>query len=362
MPIPARPLLRRAAVTLATVALCATTAITAGAASGTTTGTNAKSSTNTTTNTNAASSATGTYSTYSNVAYVANGNSQQILDLYVPKHTERPMSLIIYVHGGGWGGGDKSELQANSGWQTYLSQGFALASIDYTLSGTAIFPQQIYDVKAAIRYLRASAGKYHLNGEIGLWGESAGGQLVALAGATCGVSSLEGSEGVTRESSCVQAVVDGMGPTDFLQMDTHLLNSGALHHNPASSPESQYLGCTDGLLACAASTVERANPITYITSSSKLPPYLEVQGDADALVPNWESQILFNALSAACANVTFYTPHGQGHTLFFTGALNPPYPAETVQSSKDCSSPVTTTNGPALTWDTLAVFFHSHLR
>jgi acetyl esterase/lipase len=343
-------------VAIATVALCATTAITAGAATSTTTSTNA------TTNTSAASSSTGTYSTYSNVAYVPDGNSQQILDLYVPQHTGRPLPLIIYVHGGGWSGGDKSELQANSGWQTYLSQGFALASIDYTLSGTAKFPQQIYDVKAAIRYLRANAGKYHLNGEIGLWGESAGGQLVALAGATCGDASLEGNEGVTRGSSCVQAVVDGMGPTDFLQMDTHLLNDSALHHNPASSPESQYLGCTDGLLACAASTVERANPITYITSSSKLPAYLEVQGDADELVPNWESQILFNALSAACANVTFYTPHGQGHTLFLTGALNPPYPAETVQSSKDCSTPVTTTNGPALTWDTLATFFQAHLR
>ena len=166
-------------------------------------------------------------------------------------------------------------------------------------------------MKAAIRYLRAKAGQYHLDGQVGLWGESAGGQLAALAGATCGVLPLEGSEGVTRESSCVQAVVDGMGPTDFLQMDTHLLNSSALHHEPATSPESQYLGCTSGLLACD--------------------------------------------------DVTFYTPHGQGHTLFLTGALNPPYPPETVQSSHGCSSPVTSTNGPSLTWDPPATFFHAHL-
>ena len=300
--------------------------------------------------------ASSTYNTYSNLSYAPNGTSAQSLNLYVPKDIRRPVPLIVYIHGGGWSGGDASELQANSGWQTYLNDGFAMASINYTLSGTAKYPQQLYDVKAAIRYLRAVAPRYHLDGQIGVWGESAGGNLAALAGATCGVAPLEGNEGVTRESSCVQAVVDGMGPTDFLQMDTHLLNSSALHHDPPSSAESQYLGCTLGLLKCAASTVERANPITYVTSTSQEPPYLLVQGNQDELVPHWESQLLFNALSAACGNVTFYTPHGQGHLLFFTGALNPPYPAETVQTSKGCSTPVTT-NGPALTWNTLAAFF-----
>jgi acetyl esterase/lipase len=170
----------------------------------------------------APASTSSTYDTYANLSYVPNGTSQQTLNLYLPRDrdTGRPVPLIIYIHGGGWSGGDASELQANSGWQTYLSDGFALASINYTLSGTATFPQQIYDVKAAIRYLRAKAGQYHLDGQVGLWGESAGCQLAALAGATCGVLPLEGSEGVTRESSCVQAAVDGMAgdrwPTEEL--------------------------------------------------------------------------------------------------------------------------------------------------
>jgi acetyl esterase/lipase len=364
MPVPVPPLLRSTLFRRTALALCAVTTLAAGAtAAAGATPTPASTTPPSTTPAPTPTSTSSTYDTYANLSYVPNGTSQQTLNLYLPRdrHTGRPVPLIIYIHGGGWAGGDASELQANSGWQTYLSDGFALASINYTLSGTAKFPQQIYDVKAAIRYLRAKAGQYHLDGQVGLWGESAGGQLAALAGATCGVLPLEGGEGVTRESSCVQAVIDGMGPTDFLQMDTHLLNSSALQHDPATSPESQYLGCTSGLLACDASTVERANPITYITSSSHLPPYLEVQGDADELVPHWESQILFNALATACDDVTFYTPHGQGHTLFLTGALNPPYPSETVQSSHGCSSPVTSTNGPALTWATLATFFHAHL-
>jgi acetyl esterase/lipase len=355
MPVPVPPLLRSSLFRRTAVALCAVTTLAVGvtAAAAATTPTPSVTPSPT-------STASSTYDTHSNLSYVPGGTSAQTLNLYVPKDIRRPVPLIIYIHGGGWSGGDASELQANSGWQTYLNDGFAIASINYTLSGSAKYPQQLYDVKAAIRYLRSVAPRYRLDGQIGLWGESAGGNLAALAGATCGVAPLEGDEGVTRESSCVQAVVDGMGPTDFLQMDTHLLNATALKHDPASSGESQYLGCTLGLLACDASTVERANPITYITSTSHEPPYLLVQGDADELVPHWESQLLFNALSAACDNVTFYTPHGQGHLLFFTGALNPPYPAETVQTSTGCSTPVTT-SGPTLTWDTLATFFKASL-
>ena len=310
------------------------------------------------------STSTATYTLYSNLAYVPGGNSQQILDLYVPKNTHgRPVPLIVYVHGGGWLAGDKSELQGNAGWESYLSEGFAIASIDYTLSETAIFPQQIYDVNASIRYLRVNAPKYHMNGnEIGLWGESAGGQLVALAGATCGVPSLEGHEGVSdRVSSCVQAVVDGFGPTDFLQMDSHLYNSSSLHHDPAGSPESMYLGCTEGLLACAPSTVERADPITYLTNSSvKLPPYLIVHGDVDTLVPNWESRILFSALASVCDNATFYTMHGLGHGAAITVALSNPSTPQTVQSTHDCGA-VSTSSGPALTWAGLGSFFESAL-
>jgi acetyl esterase/lipase len=307
-----------------------------------------------------AAKATG-YDTYTNLAYVAGGNSKQTLNLYVPRGVRGPLPVIMYVHGGGWGGGSAAELQGLTGWQTFLDKGFALASIEYTLTDTAIFPQQIYDVKAAIRYLRASAPKYRLSGKIGIWGGSAGGQLVALAGATCGVTPLEGKQGVTRESSCVQAVLDMVGPTDFIQMDDHLLTPNSMKHNPPTSAESKYLGCTQGLPACAASTVQRANPITYLTTSSKLPPFLIVHGDADNAVPHWESQILFESLTSVCADATFYTLHGQDHFFTFAGALDPPYPTQVKQSSRGCG-PVQTTDGPPLNWDVIAAFFASHLR
>jgi acetyl esterase/lipase len=301
------------------------------------------------------------YDTHTGLAYVPGGTSKQTLNLYVPKGVKGKVPVIVYVHGGGWAAGSAAELPGLSGWQTFLDKGFALASIEYTLSDAAIFPQQIYDVKAAIRFLRASGSKYRLSDKIGLWGGSAGGQLVALAGTTCGVTPLEGKQGSTRESSCVQAVVDMVGPTDFIQMDDHLLTPNSLRHNPPTSITSKYLGCTQGLPACAASTVQRANPITYLTTSSKLPPFLIVHGDADNLIPYWESKIFFEALTSVCADATFYTLHGQDHFFSFTGALDPPYPTQVKQSTRGCS-PVKTSNGPPLNWDVIAAFFAARLR
>ena len=183
-----RNLLRGAAVA---ATLCAATALTSGIAAVAGTGAT----------TAGPVTAAATYRTFKGVTYVTNGNAQQNLDLYIPTGVTRPLPLIVYVHGGGWGGGSSAELQGQSGWQTFLSQGFALASLNYTLSGTAKFPQQIFDVKAALRFLRANAGKYRLSGKIGIWGGSAGGQLASLAGTSCAVASLEGNEGVTGVSS-----------------------------------------------------------------------------------------------------------------------------------------------------------------
>ena len=140
----------------------------------------------------------------------------QKLDLYLPQG-DGPFPLIVNVHGGGFMMGDKSDPPSQPAIAQFLANGYAVASIGYRLSAEAKAPAQIQDVKAAVRWLRANAAKYNLNPDkFAGFGGSAGGSLVALLGTSCGVAELEGADlGNSDQSSCVQAVVDWFGPTDF---------------------------------------------------------------------------------------------------------------------------------------------------
>jgi predicted alpha/beta-fold hydrolase len=140
-----------------------------------------------------------------NIAY-ANASATQTLDIYLPQG-DGPFPLVINVHGGGFMMGDKSNPALTD---QLLKAGYAVASVNYRLSGEAKAPAQIEDVKAAVRWLRANAAQYKLNPDkFAAFGQSAGGNLVALLGTSCGVAELEGADlGNADQSSCVQAVVD----------------------------------------------------------------------------------------------------------------------------------------------------------
>src|SRR5204863_10043821 len=125
-----------------------------------------------------------------NVVYVAgeaDNHERHSLDLYVPK-SERPLPLVIWIHGGGWQAGNK----ANPPLLGLTQKGFAVASINYRFSQHAVYPAQIQDCKAAVRFLRKNADKYHLDPDhFGAWGASAGGHLVALLGTSGDAKDLE---------------------------------------------------------------------------------------------------------------------------------------------------------------------------
>ena len=113
--------------------------------------------------------------------YVPGGHERQKLDLYLPREAsvDRKRPLIVWVHGGAWLAGSKDRCPA----VPFADQGYAVASINYRLSQHAIFPAQIEDCKAAIRWLRVNAGKYGYDpNRLGVWGASAGGHLGALLG------------------------------------------------------------------------------------------------------------------------------------------------------------------------------------
>jgi len=237
------------------------------------------------------------------IAYIPDGHERQKLDLYLPRQDESdgPLPLIIWVHGGAWRAGSKGNCRS----VRFLKQGYAAASINYRLSQHAIFPAQIEDCKAAIRFIRANAGEYNIDPDrIGVWGSSAGGHLVALLGTTGDLKQFDKGPNM-HVSSRVQAVCDFFGPTDLTKMSDF---ESSMDHDAADSPESQLIGgpVQENKEACM-----RANPITYVSKDD--PPFLICHGDKDMLVPHNQSVLLNAALIKADVNVKFHTVKGGGH-------------------------------------------------
>jgi acetyl esterase/lipase len=230
--------------------------------------------------------------------YVRGGHERQRLDLYLPEKADRPLPVIVWVHGGAWLAGSK---EGGGPALSFVRRGYAVASINYRLSQHARFPAQIEDCKAAIRWLRANAKTYKLDpAHIGVWGASAGGHLVALLGTAGGVKEWEARAGNAGQSSRVQAVVDWFGPTDFTKM------GGS--HDRADSPEAKLIG---GAVQDNKERAAKANPITYVGKDAA--PFLILHGDQDKTVPYSQSELLAEALQRAGVEVTLKKIEGTGH-------------------------------------------------
>lgn len=241
-----------------------------------------------------------------NIPYGKGSGRRLFLDVLRPRErAERPMPVLVWIHGGGWRAGNKETGIPRL--IPFAQRGYFCASASYRLSQEAVFPAQIEDCKCAIRFLRAQALRFHLDPErIGVWGPSAGGHLVALLGTAPDVFELEGSGGWPFYSSRVQAVCDWFGPTDLLQMDR--AGSGMRHDAP-DSPESQLIGAP---IQERPDLVARLNPITYVTGNE--PPFLIMHGDQDPIVPHHQSELLYEALTRAGArDVALHTVGGAGH-------------------------------------------------
>ena len=224
----------------------------------------------------------------------------QMLDIYLPESGEKPYKVILHIHGGAFMGCDKADQQVLPALEG-LKRGYAVVAVNYRLSGEARFPALVHDVKAAVRWVRANAGRYQLDPErIAAWGGSAGGYLASMLGVSAGVPELEDlRQGNSDQSSHIQAVVDWYGPTNFLIMDGQLASSGLLapegmRHNDPHSPEALLLGRR---ITCLPIRVAAANPETYIRANAAL--FLIQHGTRDAVVPVQQSIGLAEKLAQA---------------------------------------------------------------
>jgi acetyl esterase/lipase len=217
----------------------------------------------------------------------------QKLDIYIPDEGDGPFPVIFHIHGGAFAIGDKRDIHVTP-YLRGLRRGYAVVSANYRLSGEAIFPAGLHDLKAAIRWVRANGAHYHLDGnKIAACGGSAGGNYSAMVCITANRPELEDLTLGNPNLSCdVQAAVDMFGPTDFLKMDEHLAESGLgpCDHSEADSPESRYLGAK---ITEIPERVQMANPMTYIHEN--MPPILIQHGRLDHLVP-FQQSLLFAEL------------------------------------------------------------------
>jgi acetyl esterase/lipase len=236
------------------------------------------------------------------VEYGKAGDRSLKLDILRPKDVPAdPLPVIVFVHGGGWRGGNKAHgipLLA-----PFAATGkYFCVSVSYRFSNEAVWPAQIHDCKAAIRWLRASAKRYHIDPDrIGCWGISAGGHLVSLLGATGDVQELEGNCGSAGFSSRVACVVDFCGPTDLLAFA--LLPDG-------ESPKliQQLIG---GSFAEKREVAKAASPLSYVSKDDA--PILIVHGTKDHLVPFAQAETFYAALKKAGVAATLVRIEGGGH-------------------------------------------------
>jgi acetyl esterase/lipase len=244
------------------------------------------------------------------------------LDLYLPPAPNAQRGgfpVLVFVHGGGWSAGHSRQSAAFGDWPAVLasmaSRGYVVASLNYRLSGEASAPAAIHDVKNAVRWLRDHAARYRIDAErIGVFGGSAGGQLAALLGTSCGVASLAAPRYADQNgmasptgpaaSDCVQSVVTWYGIFDFSSM---------LPANQKTAAHI-YLGCEPG--NCSQAQIEAQSAITHVDRSD--PPFLLIHGEADRTVPVAQSRDFAAALRRAGGRVELLVIPGVDHS--FIGA------------------------------------------
>ncbi len=239
------------------------------------------------------------------------------MDVYSPANATGSLPAIVFVHGGGWRGGDKNSGEVAYDLPVLVAHGYLVASVNYRLAPKYKWPAMIEDVKCAIRSLRANAAVYNLDPKrIAAMGASAGGQLVAMAGLADTSAGFDVGE-YGDQSSRVQAVVDLYGPTRLNAPDydaTHL---------PVIIPE------VFGVTAANAPVLVQASPVTYVTRDA--PPFLIMHGDKDTTVPPNQSQLLYDKLHTAGADVTLVMVKNAGHGFGAVGGTINPSRAEITQ-------------------------------
>jgi acetyl esterase/lipase len=243
-----------------------------------------------------------------------------LLDLYIPQVPgNRDLPLLIWTSGSAWFS-DNGKAGAEVIAEEFNPRGYAVAGVSVRSSSQVKFPGQLFDVRAAIRWLRSHAEEHNIDpGRIAIMGNSSGGWVSAIAATTSDIAQLSGEPDVEGVSSAVQAAVPFFPPTAFLRMDQQTLEQKATYnlpflpvivHDAPFSPESNLVGCP--IQTCPEAT-EAANPLTYVNGLE--PPMHVFHGTFDPLLPPGQSEVLFEALRDTGGEASFTLVDGAGHSV-----------------------------------------------
>ena len=231
------------------------------------------------------------------VHYATHNGVDLKLDLYRPETLpEKPLPVVLWVHGGGWLNGSKDKCPA-----AFLAgEGFAVVSVGYRLTDVAQWPGQIDDCSAAVEWVRQNADRFQLNpAAIGAWGSSAGGHLVALMG----------TRPTDRETGIrVQAVVDWFGPTDLLTMPPNVVSEKRSYEQVSTSNGAKLLGAT---VMDVPDLAKDASALHHVSADD--PPFLIMHGSEDPGVPLVQSTRFHEALKSKGVDSTLVIIDGAGH-------------------------------------------------
>jgi acetyl esterase/lipase len=273
-----------------------------------------------------------------------------LLDLYIPQVAgDKPLPLIIWTSGSAWFS-DNGKAGAAPIAEIFNQQRYAVAGVSVRSSFQVQFPGQLFDIRAAVRWLRQNASDYGIDpNRIAIMGNSSGGWVSAITATTSDIAQLPGEPDVGNTSSGVQVAVPFFPPTDFLQMNSWFVdNPGVpsfIDHDSPTSPESFLIGCA--IQTCPNET-QLANPITYVQGSEI--PIMLLHGEFDQLVPNGQSVLLFEALADAGSSATFISVPGAGHSV------NQIIGAADFTVFKTRANQVQTGDSPAPSWESIEQF------
>ncbi len=251
------------------------------------------------------------------------GDRTLAMDMLLPAGLrEGALPVVLWLHGSGWYSGNKRNV-ITSGMLDCLPQaGYALASAAYRLSSEALFPAQIHDVQAALRYLGANADALGIDAaRVAIAGFSAGAHLAALAATSAGDPALDDGDDASSHEPRVGAAVILAAPTDFARnpratdptLNPHLAEGhSCAEHLLLGGPVLDHLALAD-----------LANPLRYVGPAT--PPCLIVHGREDEIVPLTQAELLYGALKGAGADATLVVVEDGNHGFWEAGQ---PYPRE----------------------------------